>query len=224
MAINIKGMTSDKSWDYENGFYWFSHPSRINKLIAHYEIYKKIVDIPGDIFELGVYKGTSLIRFATFRNNLENDYSRRIVGFDVFGEFPVDGLSIKEDKQFVEQFVEAGGSGLADSELASIIHEKGFRNVHLIKGNVLDSIPKYKKENPHTRISLLHLDMDVKEPTIFALRELYDMIVPMGIIVVDDYNAVVGATEAVDEFVQEKKLIINKTSNYNVPSFIVKVI
>ena len=69
-------------WDYENGFYWFSSKTRLNKLLAHYELYKTIATTPGHIFELGVNKGSSLVRFCTFRDALENDYSRKIVGFD----------------------------------------------------------------------------------------------------------------------------------------------
>ena len=69
-------------WDYENGFYWFSSKTRLNKLLAHYELYKTIATIPGHIFGLGVNKSSSLVRFCTFRDALENDYSRKIVGFD----------------------------------------------------------------------------------------------------------------------------------------------
>ena len=39
------------SFEYENGFYLTCDPSRIGKLIAHYELYKKIIQIPGAIFK-----------------------------------------------------------------------------------------------------------------------------------------------------------------------------
>ena len=73
-----------KCFDYENGFYLTSDVYRIGNLMAHYELYKKIIDIPGDIIELGVFKGGSIIQFATFRELLENENSRKIIGFDVF--------------------------------------------------------------------------------------------------------------------------------------------
>jgi hypothetical protein len=82
--ITIRGLESDRAWDYEYGFYWFSHPSRINKILAHFDLYKSIIGIPGHIFELGVFKGTSLIWHATFRATLDSKYSRKIVGFDAF--------------------------------------------------------------------------------------------------------------------------------------------
>ena len=218
--LQIRDLREDAAWDYENGFYWFSSPARLNKLLAHYDLYKTITGLPGDIFELGVYKAASLVRLASFRNLLENDHSRRIVGFDAFGKFPIERLGTESDLTFIEEFEAAGGHGLTTEEVESILRSKNFRNVTLNAGNVFDTLPAYLAKHPATRIAFLHLDMDVKEPTEFALSLLYDRVVPGGLIVLDDYNAVAGETEAVDEFLAKKKLRIEKTSHYNVPAFI----
>ena len=220
--MKIRDLEEDKKWDYENGFYWFSSPSRLNKMLAHYELYKIVMNLPGDIFELGVYKATSLIRFATIRATLENDEARRIVGFDAFGKFPTDDLSLKSDIKFINTFEGEGGKGLSVEETNKILKVKGFRNIQLVKGNVNETLLKYLSNNPHTRLSILHLDMDVKEPTTFALEILYDKVVSGGLIVLDDYNQVAGATEAIDEFVKQKGLKLQKLPYYNIPSFIVK--
>ena len=83
-------------------------------------------------------------------------------------------------------------------------------------------MPDYLQRQPHTRLSFLHLDMDVKEPTAFALELLYERVVPGGLIVLDDYNAVAGATDALDTFISQKKLKIQKLPFYHVPAFIKK--
>jgi hypothetical protein len=220
--MKIRELESKNKWDYENGYYWFSDPTRLRKVLAHYELYKSIIDLPGDIFELGVYKGASIVRLATFRSTLENDFSRKIVGFDAFGKFPVDKLSMKEDLDFIDVFEGEGGEGLRKSELAGILEEKNFKNITLIQGNVLDTLPEYIETNPATRISLLHLDMDVKEPTELALAELYDRVVPDGLIIFDDYNTVAGESDAVDSFVKNNKLILQKIPYYSSPAFIRK--
>ena len=220
--LSIRGLSSDDVWDHENAFYWFSHPTRLNKMLAHYELYKSILELPGHIVELGVYKGASLIRLATFRNALENDFSRKIIGFDAFGKFPQENLEIESDLRFIRGFENAGGSGLSVEELSSVFRRKGFQNVALVQGNVFQTIPEYLAQHPETRIALLHLDMDVKEPTVFALNELYDRVVPGGIIVFDDYNSVAGETEAVDEFVALKKIKLQKLHFYNVPTYVRK--
>lgn len=222
MSETIRELHRSKVWDYENGFYWFSPKSRINKLLAHYELYKTIVGIPGHIFELGVYKGASLVRFATFRNVLENDDSRRIIGFDTFSSFPLDKLELDEDLEFVQRFKEAGGDALSEGEISSVLNSKGFENISLVKGNVFDTLPEFLSLNPEVRIAMLHLDMDTKEPTDFALESLYERVVPGGLIVFDDYNAVAGETKSVDEFIKARSLRIEKLPFYNVPSYIRK--
>ncbi len=222
MTDKIRDLDRANVWDYENGFYWFSPKTRLNKMLAHYELYKSIANIPGHIFELGVYKGASLVRFCTFRDALENDYSRKIVGFDAFGEFPTDNLEMEDDLAFIERFEGAGGHGLKEDEVGHILSKKGFENFELVKGNVFDTLPRYLSNNPETRIALLHLDMDVKEPTDFALNLLNERMVPGGIIVFDDYNSVAGETISVDEFVGKHKLKLEKLPFYNVPAFVRK--
>ncbi len=46
-----------KDFMYENGFYLTSQPYRLGNMISHYELYKKIIDLPGAVVELGVFKG-----------------------------------------------------------------------------------------------------------------------------------------------------------------------
>ena len=223
----IKNLNSENVWDYENGFYWFSPTTRINKLLAHYELYKKITSLPGDILEFGVYKGSSLIRFSTFRDSIENNNSRKIIGFDIFGQFPKSQIQNKSDIEFIEKFEKESGDGLDVDELNSILKSKNIENTELIQGNVFETLPKFLEQRPNLRISLLHLDLDVNEPTAFVLKMLYDRVVPNGLIVLDDYNTtdhntVAGETDAVDNFIYENKLKIEKLSFYNVPAYIQK--
>lgn len=221
-AKDIRGLSASDVWSYENGFYWHSPKSRLNKILAHYELYKTIVGIPGHIFEFGVYKAASLVRFATFRDALENDFSRKIVGFDAFGAFPTDKLEAKDDLDFIEKFERGGAHGLRKEEVSDILTHKGFENFELVKGNVFDTLPPYLKKNPEARIALLHLDMDVKEPTDFALNLLYDRVVSGGLVVFDDYNSVAGETISVDGFVKKNHLKLEKLPFYNVPAYIRK--
>ena len=100
--MDIRSFKSEKAWDYENAYNWFSSYSRTSKVISHWELYKKIINLPGDIIEVGVFKGASLLRFATFREILENNNSRKIVGFDSFGSFPITDTASDEDVEFAK--------------------------------------------------------------------------------------------------------------------------
>ena len=57
-------------WNVENTFYLKSDISRLKKAICQYEVFKKTLDVPGVIIECGVFKGSSLIRFLTYRDLL----------------------------------------------------------------------------------------------------------------------------------------------------------
>ena len=222
--MELRNIDSTKSWDYENGFYWFSPVNRISKLISHWEIYKLTLNIPGEIFELGVLKGASFIRWATFREILESPYSRKIIGFDAFGKFPKHKNADLKDKLFIAEYEESAGIGLDIQELKQILVEKGLSNTELYKGDIFETIPKYLKNNPETKLSLLHLDMDTYHPTLFALNNLWERLSIGGALVVDDYNHVAGATNALDEFIKERCLKVNikKTSYNKTPSYIIK--
>ena len=63
--------------------------------------------------------------------------------------------------------------------------------------------------------------MDIYSSTKFALNKLYKKMSPNGIILIDDYSTVEGATKAVDEFLKKnKKLKLNKLKFYQQPSYI----
>ena len=223
--MNIRGLSSEKVWDYENGFLWFSDYNRLAKQIAHWELYKKTLKIPGDIVEVGVFKAASLTSWGTFREICGNDLSSKIIGFDTFSEFPIQSTASKEDKEFVENFSNSnGGNALDISEVKQIMNEKKFINYELIKGDIVRTIPKYLKDNPQTRISLLHLDVDIYKPTISTLDNLWNRVSKGGLIIIDDYNSVKGATDAVHDFLQKENLNhqIIKTNYATSPYYIIR--
>tara|TARA_B100001059_G_C17836721_1_gene588655 strand:+ start:112 stop:786 length:675 start_codon:yes stop_codon:yes gene_type:complete len=220
-TINKFGkITKQDIWNAENIYHLKSDISRIGKLLYHYEIYKMIKNIPGDIVECGVFKGASLVRFLTFRAILENNFSRKILGFDIFGKFPLEKR--KNDKNFILNFEKNTGNGISINELCDIFKEKKFDNFELIKGDVKVTIPKFLKRNPETKIALLHLDLDVYKPTKLALEKFIKHMSPRGIILIDDYSLAHGSTKAIDEFLKKNtKLKIQKLHYYKQPSFIV---
>ncbi|QMU63867.1 MAG: dTDP-6-deoxy-L-hexose 3-O-methyltransferase [Flavobacteriaceae bacterium] len=211
----------NKRWDYENVFYLTCETGRLGKFLNHLEIYKKIIDLPGDVLEFGVYKGSSIVRLISFRDLLEHSSSRKVVGFDAFGKFPQD-LSLKNDKDFVESFENTGGFGISKQELEFHFENKKTKNYELVEGDIKDSLPTYIKNNSSLKIALLHIDVDVYEPTKIILENLWDKIVPGGVLMIDDYGTVEGETKAVDEYFQNKSVVLNKPKYYHIPSYIIK--
>lgn len=208
-----------KSWEYENGFHWYVPTDRVGKLLSHYEIYKKIVGLPGDVYEFGVFKGASFIRWLHFRDLLETSQSREIKGFDMFGKFPIDGIQRKDDVEFAGCFEADAGEGLIRAELEGILAGNNFRNYSLCEGNIFDTLPEHFAKNPGERIALLHLDVDLYEPTKFAFERCVDRLVPGAVIVFDDYSHVGGASDYVDEICKLHNLKLAKSSYSRSPTY-----
>lgn len=219
----INKYDENMAMDYENGFMLTSEPYRLGNIMAHYELYKKIINLPGDVVELGVFKGSSLIQFSTFRELLENENSRKIIGFDVFGQFP-ENCSIKSDKNFAEKWNEKFSSEfISKGDLENSFKSKKINNIELVEGDIEYTLDKYIKDNPHTRIALLHIDTDVYEPAKKALDLLFDKVVKGGVIVFDDYGTVEGETLAIEEFFENKNYLLKKfTFSHSKPSYIIK--
>lgn len=209
-------------WDYENGFYLTSPVQRIAKLCAHFELYKSISGLPGAVIECGVYKGASLVRWASFRDMLETPWSRPVVGFDAFGAFPRNDKHSPQDLDFIKGFEQDGGDGLSASQLERYLTVKGLSNVSLIPGDIIQTLPRYLDSNPQTKVALLHIDVDVYAPSKVILEQLYDRIVPGGLLVLDDYSTVEGETRAVDEFFHGKDVRIEKLPFATIPAFVRK--
>jgi hypothetical protein len=73
-----------------------------------------------------------------------------------------------------------------------------IQKVELVKGNAVRTIPKYLKDNPHTVVSLLHLDFGPYEPTKIALDKFLPLM-PKGAIVAFEslnHKGYVGETKA----------------------------
>jgi len=216
----IKLPDSNKSFEYENNFYLTCDLSRINKIIIQYELYKKTQSVPGSIVECGVFKGVSSIRLAVFRKKF-NNLSKKLILFDIFGKFPnaIDPYDIKQRKKFIK---DAGINGISMVQLNKIFRKKKIKNYELIEGDITKTVEKYKQMHPRLKISLLHIDVDLYEPTKIILENFYSMVSKGGLIVLDDYNVFAGETRAVDEFFRNKKIKIQKFKNVKTPRYIVK--
>jgi len=206
------------AWDSENVFYLKSNASRFSKFICHYEVFKLIKNTPGDIVECGVFRGASLSRFLGFLKIF--NVKKKVYGFDAFGNFPKSNL--KSDKKFAASHDKELGPGININSLKSIFKKKNIKNVKLIKGDVMKTVPSFVKKNK-IKISLLHLDLDVYLATKKVLESLFPLISKNGIVLIDDYKHISNTTKAINEFLRKNKNLKIKKFNFpNRPSYILK--
>ena len=148
---------------------------QLKRFLALYEIFKLALPVKGSVVECGVFKGFGVMSWAKLSAMLEpENLTRRIYGFDTFAGFPSTS-----DKDANPVAAPHDGALFADSyeELQSLIAQYDqdrflghVSKVHLIKGNVVETVPTFLESNPHLIVSLLFLDLDLYEPTQVALR------------------------------------------------------
>lgn len=195
---------------------------RVNfaKHLTHIELFKKQIDLPGSIVELGVFKGASLLTFAKLCEIFcPGDTLKKVIGFDTFSGFPK--LNEKDGKENIKRDLKPGGFNAGEFEttlrqLIDITQQDSmiprFQRIHLVRGDVVETVPEYVKQNPGLRISLLHLDMDIYEPTLTALKHLYPLVVPGGVVLLDEYgmDGFPGESAAFDEYFGSNRPVLKK--------------
>ena len=76
--IKLPKFSNQSMFDYETYFYLTMNDERLGKFLAHYEAMKIAENIPGEIVECGVFKGTSFVRFAIMRQIMGGEKSAKI--------------------------------------------------------------------------------------------------------------------------------------------------
>ena len=168
-----------------------------NSLYSVYSLCKYIYEnnIEGDIIECGVYEGVciamAIIYFAE-----KKDFSRNIYLYDTF-----EGMTNPSDKDyyFLNDKKLNYGDNFCSLEnvklnLSSIKYDNS--RIHFIKGDVLKTLNKKR----HQKISLLRLDTDFYDSTIYELKNLYGSVIKNGFIIYDDYGHWKGQYDAVNDF------------------------
>lgn len=207
--------------EVSRNFQVYTRRIHLKKFLAHYEFFQKIVDLPGDIVELGVYRGATLMSWANFieiRNM--GDRQKQVFGFDNFAGF---GQLNEKDGKADEKVGKVAGGGFDSSvfeemleDAISIYDKDRFipykPRVVLVKGGIETTVPQFVEDQPGLRISLLHFDCDLYEPTKVALEHFWPLVVPGGVVLFDEYGIRPwgGESNAVDEYFAGRNVKIRR--------------
>ena len=199
----------------------------LKRFLAHNEMFLKTLEVPGDIAELGVFRGQGLMTWANFLESYcISDRTKIVYGFDNWKGFVSisreDGADIDELQKFEGYYDELKDAiKIFDSDRFIPWKDR----VKLVEGNIMETVPKFVDENPGVRFSLIHFDCDLYEPTKTALEYFWPRLSKGGICLFDEYAIKdwPGETKAVDEFFADKDVQIKKLQWNNVPAgYVVK--
>lgn len=143
--------------------------------------------LEGCMAEVGVYKGETADLLHAM------DPSRKLYLFDTFEGFAESDLRVEHTQDGKLKSI-----NFADTSLAAVKrYVQGNENVKYYPGR----FPESAREVPPEKFVLVHLDADLYQPTLEALKYFYPRLGAGGAIIVHDYNHTwEGVRRAVDEF------------------------
>ncbi len=157
---------------------------------------KSLAKVEGDVVECGVRYGRSTLFMASAANG-----SRQFHVFDSF-----EGLSDPDPEKDVgvEAFKKDGKTRVfhmhkLDQVLARFAE---YPEINVYQG----WIPDRFDEVADRKFALIHVDVDMYQPTVDTLEFFWDRLNPGGIVICDDYGAPAypGAEKAIDEFFADR--------------------
>ncbi|HZP76261.1 MAG TPA: TylF/MycF/NovP-related O-methyltransferase [Pseudolabrys sp.] len=201
----------------------------LKRFLAHVEFFKMTVELPGDILELGVFRGMGLFTWANLLESYSiGDRTKIVYGFDNWRGFislaKEDGAEIPGSGKQVGGF--DASSYLAELKDAIALFDSDRfipqkARIKLVDGDICETIPRFLADNPGVRFSLVHFDCDLYRPTKVALEGVWNRVVRGGVLLFDEYaiSDWPGETRAVDEFFADKLGVTVKTLSWtNTPA------
>ncbi|WP_205808112.1 TylF/MycF/NovP-related O-methyltransferase [Micromonospora sp. HNM0581] len=151
--------------------------------------------VPGDLIETGVWRGGAVI-FMRGMLRAYDDQDRSVWVADSFRGLPKPEAHRTEDVEdalWTQPFL-----AVSLDQVKNNFRRYGLldERVQFLPGWFQDTLPTA----PVERLSLIRLDGDLYDSTMVALTSLYPKLSVGGYVIVDDYHAVRGCKQAVDDF------------------------
>lgn len=226
---NTKIMTENVTYDAFNTFIFSSDIKVIGKLLHRFDFFKQTMTLPGDIVEIGVFKGSGVASFAKFVEIYCPNSNKKIIGFDLFKNNDQQILDNYEANDKIQMNTVYSRVDSDDLTIKSVSKRLDNMNIHkkymLVEGDVEKTLPEFVIKNPGFRISILYIDCDLDKPTYYSLKYLWDRVLPGGIIIFDEYEYhAFSESIGVDRFLKENNIKYNiKSTNFMCPTaYIVK--
>ena len=202
-------------WDAYNAFHHVCGPLGLRKILARYELFRKVKDIPGDILELGVARGVGLVQWCAMLEQFQPHSRSKVIGFDLF-DTSFEGsedIEIASAENLMRHFQPTF------EHVDALIESLGLERVSVIKGDVTETLPAYLADKPGARFSIVNCDLDTYRPTLAALEAVWPHVVPGGLILLDEYAIEHWKeSQAADEFLSNKGIQLQGNALSKTPS------
>lgn len=215
--------TSQDIYDAFNNLIFSDDLKVLGKFVSKIQLYNMVRDIPGDIVECGVFKGSGILSWLKIKEILHPNAFKKVIGFDYFDTASLI-KSLKGDDQYkmAKLFSTRNFEHGLDFEelLTNKIFNCGFdrSEFELVKGDITKTASDFVEARPGFKISLLYMDLDLEEPTYYALASLWHQVSRGGIVVFDEYAYHQWSESiGVDRFFQDLNITV-KSLDFNAPT------
>ncbi|MBS30377.1 MAG: crotonobetainyl-CoA--carnitine CoA-transferase [Candidatus Marinimicrobia bacterium] len=172
----------------------FLDSKNLSRILLMNHLYKKIINLHGNIFEFGTRWGNNGAIFTSLRSIYEPyNRHRKIVLFDTFeGLKNINKLDGKNEMMFekslstTKDYKKYLDSLMKTQEsLNPLSHIKKYE---IVKGDASKKIVEYLKKFPETIISLAYFDFDIYKPTKDVLKAIKPRLCKGSILAFDELN------------------------------------
>ena len=175
-----------------NDFIFSEDLKLTGKLLHRFKHFLEVQHLPGDIVEVGVFKGSGMSSFLKFIEIFCPNSNKKVIGFDIFSR-EESGAILNKDSKLDKDAMNVVYDRVSDSELTLEAVYKRLSatktdKFKLIDGDVEFSMPTFLQENPGFRASLIYVDVDLERPTYHTLTNMWDRLLPGGVVLFDEYE------------------------------------
>ena len=168
----------------------FVRGSLLARILATFEIYQKIVPLPGAILDLGTWRGQTAVLCENFRAILEPlNFQRRIHAFDTFTGYTGFAEHDTRDRKLFSDGTYSLSGEYADllrkllnlherSNAMGHVHDKH----HVWEGDCRDTLAAFDEAHPGEMVALAWFDLNVIESTRHAFDAVMERLVPGGVV------------------------------------------
>ncbi len=167
----------------------FLRGSLLARIFGIREIYEQIVNLPGSIVDLGTWRGQTAVICENLRAIFEPLHlNRRIIAMDTFTGYK--GFSTNDNPTSLHKDGTYSTGENYDALLSRllVLHEQSnamgnnYGKHKVIKGDCLETLPKFFKDCPNEFIALAFFDVNSVKPTFDSFKLIFEKLVPGGII------------------------------------------
>lgn len=215
-------------YDNFNKFIFSNDKKIAAKLFWRTHFFLNTLNVPGDIAECGVFKGSGMLSWLKIKQTFSPNSYKKVIGFDFFNaEEILKSLNGVDRENMAKLFSQRSfdPKDIFVDFLDTQIKNAGFNenDFELIKGDIIQTSRDFNAKRLGAKFSIIYMDLDLDVPTYHTLKNLWSNLSNGGYVIFDEYGYHEWSeSNGVDRFLEEKKIKLNIVESQCPTAFFIK--